>query len=207
MSIRYSPVGPASPSSTHVSACSRVWPRRRPARDRAHPRELERPFELADGTRCILRPIRPEDEISLRAALTKLSPEHRYMRFFHALNELPHKLAARATQVDYDREMAFVLADDKPARQAALYGDVSLFGDANRDTAEFAITVIDLQAGRGVGRRLMDVIIDYARQVGIREIFGEVLVANTAMLALARNVGFRLLPEGDGVIRASLVLK
>lgn len=171
-----------------------------------YPRELERPFELGDGTPCVLRPVRAEDEIPMREAFQKLSPEHRYMRFFHALNELPHELAARATQIDYDREMAFVLAEDKPAGQAALYGDVSLFGDANHDAAEFAITVIDAQAGRGVGRRLMETIVDYARRAGIKEIFGEILSANTAMLTLARSIGFHLMPEGDGVVRASLVL-
>lgn len=171
-----------------------------------YPRELERPFTLPDGTRCLLRPIRPEDEIPMREAYRQLSPESRYMRLFGTINELPHALAARATQIDYDREMAFVISEDKPAGEAALFGGVRLINDANRERGEFAITVIDTLAGHGIGRRLMEIIIDYARSIGIREIFGDVLVDNHAMLALCRTLGFRLKPSSAATIRASLDL-
>lgn len=172
-----------------------------------YPRELERPFTLPDGTACLLRPIRPEDELPLRDAYLKLSPESRYMRVFGAISELPHALAARATQIDYDREMAFVIAENKPAGEAALYGGVRLINDANRERGEFAITVIDTLAGHGIGRRLMDVIIGYGRSLGLREIAGDVLADNAPMLALCRALGFRLTPSGAGTIRAQLALR
>ncbi|HET7560790.1 MAG TPA: bifunctional acetate--CoA ligase family protein/GNAT family N-acetyltransferase [Rhodanobacteraceae bacterium] len=172
-----------------------------------YPRELEQPFELPDGTRCLLRPIRPEDEIPMREAFLRLSPKSRYMRMFGTLKELPHELAARATQIDYDREMAFVISEDKPAGEAALYGGVRLINDANRERGEFAITVIDTLAGHGIGRRLMKVMIDYASNIGIREITGFVLSDNQPMLALCRDLGFELLPAEAEVIEAKLALK
>lgn len=171
-----------------------------------YPRDLERSFVLPDGTRRRLRPIRPEDEAPLRAAFLKLSPESRYMRMFAAASDLPHDVAARATQIDYDREMAFVISDDKPAGEAALYGGVRLVSDANRERGEFAITVLDALAGHGVGRRLMHVIIDYARAIGIREIVGDVLAENTPMLALCRELGFQLAAPADGTVEVRLVL-
>lgn len=172
-----------------------------------YPRTLEQPFELPGGARGLLRPIRPEDETPMREAFLRLSPESRYMRMFGALAELPHELAARATQIDYDREMAFVLSEDKPAGQAALYGGVRLINDANRENGEFAITVVDSLAGRGIGRRLMSVIVDYARSIGIREITGMVMPENRAMLALCRDLGFRLEPIEGGIIKTRLKLK
>ncbi len=194
-----------------IDARVRLEPARGSAVDRLaivpYPRELERPFKLPDGTRCLLRPIRAEDEIPMREAFKALSPENRYMRLFQTLTELPHELAARATQIDYDREMAFVLAEDKPAGEAALYGGVRLTCDANRDIGEFAITVIDSFAGRGIGRRLMEIIIDYARSISIREIVGDVLRTNQPMLALCRELGFDLEPEDEGVVRVRLKLE
>lgn len=172
-----------------------------------YPYELEHPFELPDGARCLLRPIRPEDEVPMREAFQKLSPAHRYMRVFSALKDLPHKLAARLTQIDYDREMAFVISEDKPAGEAVLYGGVRLSNDANRERGEFAITVIDTLAGHGIGRWLMNVIIDYAKGIGIREIFGDVLRANEPMLALCRDLGFRVTPLESGIMRVSLELR
>ncbi|TAN08706.1 MAG: bifunctional acyl-CoA synthetase/GNAT family N-acetyltransferase [Rhodanobacteraceae bacterium] len=172
-----------------------------------YPRELEQPFQLPDGTRCRLRPIRPEDETPMREAFMKLSPESRYLRMFGMLKELPHEMAARATQIDYDREMAFVISEDKPAGQAALYGGVRLISDANREYGEFAITVIDTLAGHGIGRRLMKVIIDYATSIGIREITGFVLSDNLPMLALCRDLGFQLTSTEGGIIKVRLRLR
>ncbi|HEU0278113.1 MAG TPA: bifunctional acetate--CoA ligase family protein/GNAT family N-acetyltransferase [Rhodanobacteraceae bacterium] len=171
-----------------------------------YPRELERPFELPDSTRALLRPIRPEDELPLRRAFERLSPESRYLRMFDVLRELPHALAARATQIDYDREMAFVISEDKPAGEAVLYGGVRLISDANRERGEFAITVIDDLAGHGIGRRLMHVILDYARGIGVRVVTGAVLANNRPMLALCRELGFHLESPGEGIVEARLEL-
>ncbi len=171
-----------------------------------YPHELERPFKLPDGTICILRPIRAEDELPMREGYQKLSPQNRYMRLFSTLKDLPHDQAARATQIDYDREMAFVIAEDKPAGEAALYGGVRLVLDGNRHRGEFAITVIDALAGRGVGRRLMEVIIDYARDIGVRVIEGDVLESNGGMLSLCRDLGFHLSPATHGVVTTRLEL-
>lgn len=171
-----------------------------------YPQELERPFKLPDGTPCLLRPIRAEDEIALREGFHKLSPQNRYMRLFATLKELPHALAARFTQIDYDREMAFVLAEDKPAGEAALYGDVRLVLDGDRRRGEFAITVLDTMAGRGIGRRLMEIIIDYAKDIDVEVIEGDVLEGNEPMLALCRDLGFQLHPATQGIVTARLEL-
>ncbi|HYW77555.1 MAG TPA: bifunctional acetate--CoA ligase family protein/GNAT family N-acetyltransferase [Gammaproteobacteria bacterium] len=195
---------------TVLDARIRLERTRRNAIDRLaivpYPRELEQPFDLPDGRHCVLRPIRAEDELPMRRAYLKLSPESRYMRLFQTLAELPHELAARATQIDYDREMAFVIAEDKPPGEAELFGGVRLISDANYEKAEYAITLVDDVAGHGVGRRLMNIIIDYARKIGVREISGDVLETNTPMLGLCKELGFKLKHEDQMLIKATLTL-
>ena len=85
---------------------------------RPYPRELEEEVRLRDGRSLLLRPIRPEDEVSLRAGFDRLTPEEIHMRFHHFLRHLPHGFAARLSQIDYDREMALVLADHKLLHRA-----------------------------------------------------------------------------------------
>ncbi len=162
-----------------------------------YPRELEVPFELPDGTRCVLRPIRAEDESSMRRAFERLSPRSRYFRLGDSRAVLPHDMAARATQIDYDREMAFVIAEDKPSGEASLFGGVRLVCDANRERGEFAITVLDEYAGKGIGRRLMQRLIEYGRTIGVREIYGYVMRVNAPMLALCNEFGFVIEPCSD----------
>jgi hypothetical protein len=97
-----------------LDARVRVAPTGRRAEERLairpYPKELEEEVALADGRRLRLRPIRPEDEPALVAAFRQLSPEAVRLRFFAPLKVLTHEAAARLTYIDYDREMALVLA-------------------------------------------------------------------------------------------------
>ena len=126
----------------------------------------------------------------LIAAFHKLSPEAVRLRFFAPIKELTHETAAGMTQIDYDREMALVLADHDHPGAAELYAVARFSTDPDQEKAEFAVTVRDDATGRGFGPLLMRRLIDYARERGIREVFGHVLRENSAMLAICRSLGF-----------------
>jgi acetyltransferase len=157
---------------------------------RPYPKELEDEVALDDGRTLLLRPIRPEDEPMLVAAFRKASPEAVRLRFFAPIKELTHETAAGLTQIDYDREMALVLADHDQPGAAELYAVARFSTDPDQQKAEFAIAVRDDVTGRGLGTLLMRRLIDYARRRGIGEIFGLVLPENRAMLAICRALGF-----------------
>jgi acetyltransferase len=71
---------------------------------RPYPVELEAAIEHR-GERLRIRPIRP-DEALLQRFIRHLTAEDIRLRFFGPLRELTHEMAARLTQIDYDREMA-----------------------------------------------------------------------------------------------------
>jgi acetyltransferase len=60
------------------------------------------------------------------------------------------------------------------------------------DSCEFAIVVADEWRERGIGARLMRALMQNARQRGLKLMEGEVLTANTRMLALMESLGFRI---------------
>jgi acetyltransferase len=157
---------------------------------RPYPKELEEEVRLADGRAFLLRPIRPEDEPALVGAFHRLSPQSVRLRFFAPMKELSHEAAVRLTQLDYDRQMALVLAEHGPAGVAAIHGVARIGADPDNDKAEFAVVVGDDMAGKGVGTLLMRRLIDYARRRGLNEMFGHVLSENQAMLSLAHQLGF-----------------
>jgi acetyltransferase len=175
---------------------------------RPYPRELEELLTLPDGQQLLLRPIRPEDETGFHTIFTTLSPEEIRMRFLHPMKSLPHKLAARLTQIDYDREMALVLEGRNSEKQPELYGGVRIVADPDNEEAEFAILLRREMTGSGLGPLLMRKIIDYSRHRGIRKLFGEVLSDNTQMLRLAAAFGFtsKNVPEDPGVRKVELQL-
>ena len=123
------------------------------------------------------------------------------------MKRLPHLTAARFTQIDYDREMALVLAAPGVAGRAPIHAVARLAADPDLKRAEFAIIVERRLSGQGLGTLLMRRIIDYARTRGIAEIWGDVLVDNAVMRSLSRSLGFVEGPaEGDGVVRVTLRL-
>lgn len=106
---------------------------------RPYPRELEEVFTMRDGRKVILRPIRPEDEPNHHVFVSRLTPEDIRFRFFGLVQELPHSQMARLTQIDYDREMAFIgVAKDDEGNDETL-GVVRTVTDPDNETAEFSI--------------------------------------------------------------------
>ncbi|TVR99895.1 MAG: GNAT family N-acetyltransferase [Rhodospirillales bacterium] len=175
---------------------------------RPYPRDLEEAIALPDGRRLLLRPVRPEDEPAFVDMFSRMSPEDIRMRFFAPKKELSHALAARLTQIDYDREMALVLAEPGLAGKSELYGGVRIAADPDGEKAEYAITVRSDMAGQGLGPLLMRRIIDYSRRRGIKEIFGEVLRDNKPMLKVCQVFKFtqKTNPDDPSIIEVRLTL-
>ncbi len=152
---------------------------------RPYPVELEAEIEHG-GEKLRIRPIRPDDEPMLQGFMRRLTPEDVRMRFFGPMRELSHELAARLTQIDYDREMAFVLLDGKD-----MIGVGRLVADPDFQQAEFALTVASDRQGRGYGELLLKHVLLYGRSRGVKRVVGHVLRENRRMLDLAKQLGFR----------------
>jgi acetyltransferase len=157
---------------------------------RPYPRELEKLVTLRDGTPVHLRPIRPDDAPELHEMIRRSNLEDLRMRFFTAMKQLPPALAARLTQIDYDREIAFV-AHAVNGQNDGLWGVGRLHADPDRQRAEYAVMTRSDIAGRGLGLRLMQEIIEHGHRAGVREIFGEVLAENERMLTMCERLGFK----------------
>ena len=157
---------------------------------RPYPRHLEEEAEVEPGLPVFLRPIRPEDEPAHMEFHSKLDPEDIYFRFFGVVRRVPHSQMARYTQIDYDREMAFIAVDRRPGTAGQTLGVVRAVFDPDYRTGEFAIVIRSDMKGHGLGHALLDKLIRYSRERGIGELKGQVLPNNRRMLAFAESFGF-----------------
>jgi acetyltransferase len=170
---------------------------------RPYPKALEATARLRDGREVLLRPVRPEDEPAHRDFITSLSPADSHFRFFHYVRSMPHSELARLTQIDYDREMAFVATLRDASGGEATAGVVRTVADPDNDTAEFALVVRSDMKRQGLGTHLLEKMIAWCRSRGTRQMAGDVLADNQPMLRLAQRFGgFQVSPGADpGIVR------
>lgn len=153
-----------------------------------YPVELEEPWQ-GGGDALLIRPIRPDDAAEHKVFFHRLSSEDLRLRFFATVRELSPALLAKFTQIDYERDMAFIAVRETTGQ---IVGVAQLAHLDDPGTGEFAVVVEHDLHGKGIATHLMQRLLDWAARHGVREVVGQILAENTAMLDLARHLGFRL---------------
>ncbi|MCW3994987.1 MAG: GNAT family N-acetyltransferase [Candidatus Bathyarchaeota archaeon] len=152
-----------------------------------YPKKYVTKRTLKNGVEVNLRPIKPEDEYRFDELFKSLSKESVRFRFFQVIKELSHDTLSRYCNLDYDREIAIVaeLPDENK-----IIGVVRIIFDLDRKAGEFAIMVSDAWHGLGLGSKLMDSIIEVAKDFRLNRIYSLVDPENEKMLALCNKKGF-----------------
>ena len=167
-----------------------------------YPHELIQYHQLNNGVNITIRPIRPEDAILEKDFHNRLSERTKYFRFMQALQELTPEMIVRFTQIDYDREMAFV-AVTEDANMPSELGVGRCLMNPDGNSVEFALVVADDCYCLGIGSKLMTTLMQTAKAKGISFFEGEVLVVNKPMLSLVTKLGFSIetIADDNEVVR------
>lgn len=169
-----------------------------------YPHELTERYLSANGIYITIRPIRPEDAVMEKDFVHRLSEHTKYFRFMQALQELTPEMVVRFTQIDYDREMAFVaVADDTKEGLPKELGVGRYLMNPDGQSVEFALVVSDGCQRMGIGTRIMKALMQSAKSKGVSFFEGEVLAVNRPMLALTKKLGFTTsaVPDDIEVVR------
>ena len=173
---------------------------------RPYPLQLEEWVEMKNGEQVLFRPILPEDEPQLRAFIAQVTKEDLYYRYFSEISEFTHEDLANMTQIDYDREMAFVAVRHRDEGDEIL-GVTRAISDPDNVDAEFAVLVRSDLKGLGLGRRLLEKLIGYTRDHGLLCLNGITMPNNRGMITLARKLGFDVdIQLDEGIVALSLRL-
>jgi len=171
-----------------------------------YPTRYVMPWRMRDGTEVMLRPIRPEDEPLEHEMLTTLSEETLRGRFFQVIRNITHEMLVRYCNIDYDREMAIV-GEVREREKRRIIGIGRLIIEPDFKKGEFAVVVHDDYQGRGLGYKLVDMLIGIGQEKGLEKIYGIVLTDNKAMLRICDELGFRTRDLSDGTTWVELTLR
>jgi acetyltransferase len=156
-----------------------------------YPHELTQHYQLTNGANIIIRPIRPEDAVLEKDFVHRLSDHTKYFRFMQYLQELTPEMIVRFTQIDYDREMAFVAVSNDGNMPNELGVGRYLMNPDGR-SVEFALVVADDCHCLGIGSKLMKTLMQTAKYRGVSFFEAEVLAVNAPMLSLVKKLGFNI---------------
>ncbi|TPE53865.1 bifunctional acetate--CoA ligase family protein/GNAT family N-acetyltransferase [Amaricoccus solimangrovi] len=171
---------------------------------RPYPSGWRREIRLRDGGHYLFRPILPVDATLYPEFHAHLSAEDIRMRFLAPRRSFSQTHDLRQTQLDYDREMAFIAI----APSGEMAGVSRISSDPDKRSAEYALLVRSDMNGRGLGRALMSILIEYARAEGLERLEGMVLANNRGMRRLVESLGFTIetMPEEPEVTMTELRL-
>lgn len=173
-----------------------------------YPNQYTAPYRLRDGTEVEVRVIRPEDEPLIVELHAGHSEQTLRMRFFGLVRTLSRDSLIRLCHLDYDRELALVAVMRDAQGCPHIMGVSRYYLQPDTGDAEFALVVGDAWQGKGLGRHLLQRLIDVARERGVRRLSGLVLRENRPMLQLVEKLGFAIETTTDPVaVRAALDLE
>jgi acetyltransferase len=171
-----------------------------------YPTRYVTPWKLTNGKEVMLRPIRPEDEPLEHEMLTTLSEDTLRGRFFQVIKNITHEMLIRYCNIDYDREMAIV-GEIREGEKRRIIGIGRLIIEPDFRKGEFAVVVHDDYQGKGLGYKLVDMVIGIAQEKGLEKIYGIVLTDNRAMLRICDELGFKTRALSDGTTWVELALR
>lgn len=171
-----------------------------------YPTRYIMPWTLPDGITLLLRPVKPEDAPLIEEMYASVSEEAFHGRFFQANKKTSTGMHIRQCSVDYDREMGIV-AETKENDKRRIVGFGMLITEPSQKSGEYAILIHDDYQGKGLGYKLVDVLIGIAQDKGLKEILGYVLAKNRKMHNVCKMLGFTVEGLPDGLSKVKLLLK
>jgi acetyltransferase len=171
-----------------------------------YPKKYEILWLLKNGQEVLLRPIKPEDEPMWLEMFQSLSEESIRYRFFQMLKDTPHEVRVRYCNIDYDREIALVAEMVENGKRKIL-GVSRLSIESDEKSGEMAFLVSDYWQGLGLGTKMVDYVLDIAKEKGIDKVNAIILQDNYRALSLTKKMGFSIEYLTDGTVKATLNLK
>ena len=171
-----------------------------------YPKKYEMLWSLKNGQEVLLRPIKPEDEPMWLEMFQSFSEEAIRYRFFQILKDTPHEVRVRYCNIDYDREIAIIAELAENGRRKIL-GVTRLSIESDGKSGEMAFIVTDYWQGLGLGTKMVDYVLDIAKEKGVENVYAIMLSDNYRALSLTKKMGFNFEYLSDGTVKGVLDLK
>jgi len=153
---------------------------------------------LQDGSRVLIRPIRPSDVAGNAAFIEGLSPPSKHFLFLGGISRLSDEELRHLCDPDQAHDMAYVALAGSGAEERQV-GVCRYAGADPVHGAEISVAVADDWQHKGLGKLMLTHLIDYARTHGVKRLYSMDSASNDRMRKLARHIGFAEQPDPQDI--------
>ncbi|MFZ2314413.1 MAG: GNAT family N-acetyltransferase [Gammaproteobacteria bacterium] len=168
-----------------------------------YPDYLISSYQLADGKKVTIRPVRSDDADILQEFIRNLSAQNKHAQFMENFKELSNSMLEQITEIDYDREMVLIATHQQNGKEIML-GMARYASNTDPDTCESIVVVADAWQNKQIGRHLMYILMDLARSKGFKAITGSILASNIEMVQLAQHLGFTISNSNEPTVKMAI---
>jgi len=154
-----------------------------------YPEELKRDVILKDGSRVLLRPIKPSDATMKQDLFYSLSKRSVVKRYLGSLKVMPLKRIWPYVIIDYNNEMVIV-GTVREGESESIIAIGSYSRVPNTDMAEVALVVRDDWQNKGLGTILFNYLVEIAKKHGLAGFTAWVMMDNERMMHIFKKSGY-----------------
>jgi acetyltransferase len=160
-----------------------------------------------NGEDYVVRPIAASDAASLIRGYDAMSAEAKWYRMLNIVPHLSIEAANKFCTPDPASELCIVV-EGRGALTGEILGGARIAGEPDQRHAEFSVSLRPEAQGLGLAHHALAMALDEARQMGYEIVWGVIARSNSAMLGLARRLGFRVATDPDdlSLMRAEITL-
>ncbi|WP_455464083.1 GNAT family N-acetyltransferase [Candidatus Hodarchaeum mangrovi] len=151
-----------------------------------YPWEHQEIFTMKNGTNVRVRPILPSDEDKLRRFFYSLSKEARFYRYFSAIRALPHSLAQKEANINFNTDYG-IAAFLGPESTEQIIGIGHFFILFDHSTAEISLLVRDDYRNQGLARFFLKYLSKKSKERGVKTFVTELMMGNQPAIHLLKD--------------------
>jgi acetate---CoA ligase (ADP-forming) len=162
---------------------------------------------LREGYRVLLRPIEKSDVSLWLSFISRLSTQTKYLRFHNIPRKMTEEDATRYCTVDYYNSFAYV-AEAGTGQDRKIIAIARYYRLPNKRSAEVAFAIEDAYQKVGLGTRLIEALVNVAKENDISIFDATVLEQNSQMMEAFQNYGFHVSSDlQDGEYHVTFPIK
>ncbi|MBW1867381.1 MAG: GNAT family N-acetyltransferase [Deltaproteobacteria bacterium] len=163
---------------------------------RLYPLKIKSEHVFKGGVKIRFRPTRPSDETAMRHLFYRFSKSAIHSRFFFPISIMPHKKMQAYVNIDYRTDISVVALLGEPKNETII-AEARFAKIDEEEFGDLAFFVDEAYHGLGIASYMYRMLIQMAKDKGLKGLVAEILEHNKAMLQVFEKGELKVFSQNE----------